>query len=49
MAALPIGANASIFAHRYGVYVQRATGAVVLSTLFSVVTLTALIWLFHNP
>lgn len=43
MAALPIGANASLFALRYGVYVQRATGAVFLSTLVSVLTLTVLI------
>ncbi len=43
MAALPVGANASLFAHRYGIYEQRATGAVFLSTILSVVTLSILI------
>ncbi|SDH25143.1 AEC family transporter [Roseospirillum parvum] len=48
MAALPIGANASLFALRYGLYIQRATGAVFLSTLFSVLTLTVLIGIFRS-
>ena len=43
MAALPIGANASLFAQRYEVYEDRATGAVFLSTVLSIVTLTIFI------
>jgi len=43
MAALPIGANASLFAQRYELYEHRATGAVFLSTVLSIITLTVLI------
>lgn len=41
-AALPIGALMFVLASGYGVYVQRATSAILLSTVFSVVTLSVL-------
>ncbi|MBM3564829.1 MAG: AEC family transporter [Alphaproteobacteria bacterium] len=42
MAALPAGANCFVVAQRYDIYVARASGGVLLSTLFSVITLSAL-------
>jgi malonate transporter len=43
MAAVPIGANVFIMAHNYEVYLARATSAVVISALLSVVTLAVLV------
>lgn len=45
-AALPIGLNAFIVAQRYGVYVDRSAGAVVLSNIVSVATLAAVLAAF---
>jgi len=45
-AALPTGANVYLFAQRYGVYVARSTSVVLVSTAFSVFTLTALLAIF---
>ncbi len=41
-AALPTGALVFVLANRYGLYIQRATAAIVISTLLSVGTLSAL-------
>jgi predicted permease len=41
-AALPTGALAFVLAQQYGIYVQRATAAIMVSTVLSVVTLSAL-------
>lgn len=46
MAALPTGALTFTLAQNYGIYVQRATSATLLSTVLSVITLSALLaWL----
>jgi hypothetical protein len=45
-AALPTGALVFVLANRYGVYIQRATAAIVVSTLLSVGTLSALFLYF---
>ena len=41
-AALPTGALVFVLAHRYGVYIQRATAAIVISTLLSVGTISGI-------
>jgi predicted permease len=41
MAALPPALNAFIMARQYDTWVQQASGAVLIGTLASVVTLTA--------
>ncbi|MDA1090793.1 MAG: AEC family transporter [Proteobacteria bacterium] len=43
MAAVPIGANVFIIAHKYEVYLARVTSAVVISAAVSVVTLAVLL------
>lgn len=46
MAALPAGALIFVVAQRYGVYVQRSSAMILISTLFSVITVSALLaWL----
>ncbi len=45
-AALPTGANVYLFAQRYGIYVARSTSVVLVSTAFSILTLTALLAIF---
>lgn len=42
MAALPAGANCFVIASRYGLYVQRASTAILLSTVISVATVSVL-------
>jgi hypothetical protein len=42
MAALPTGALVFVLANQYGLFIQRATAAIVISTLISVGTLSAL-------
>ena len=42
LAALPTGALAFVLAQQYGVYIQRATSAILLSTLASIATLSCL-------
>jgi len=44
MAALPPALNVFVIAQQYGTYVQRASGGILVGTLASVVTVTALIW-----
>ena len=41
-AALPTGALVFVLAQKYDLYVQRATAAIMVSTVLSVVTLSAL-------
>ena len=41
-AALPTGALTFVLAQRYGTYIQRATAVILISTVVSVVTLSAL-------
>jgi predicted permease len=43
LAALPTGSLVFVLAAQYGVYVQRATAAILVSTVLSVVTLSALL------
>jgi len=46
MAAMPSGVNVFVVAQQYGIYVQRAASAVLVSTVLSVITLSFLItWL----
>ena len=42
LAALPTGSLVFVLATQYGVYVQRATAAILVSTVLSVITLSAL-------
>lgn len=42
LSALPTGSLVFVLAQRYDIYVQRATAAILLSTVISVVTLSAL-------
>jgi predicted permease len=42
-AAVPIGANVYLVADRYEAYVQRASTAILASTVLSVVTVSALV------
>jgi predicted permease len=43
MAALPTGGLIFVLAQRYGVYVQRATAAILVTTIFSIVTVSLII------
>jgi predicted permease len=43
LAALPAGQNGFILAQRYGIYVQRSAGAVLITTAISVVTVSLLV------
>ncbi len=45
-AALPIGANVFVLAHKYEVYLARATSAMVISAVLSVVTLAVVLAFF---
>jgi predicted permease len=49
MAALPAGANCFVIASRYGVYVQRASSAILLSTVAAVVTVSILFSVWVPP
>jgi len=46
MAALPTGALAFVVAQRYGVYTQRASAIILVSTVLSVATVSALLVLY---
>ncbi len=48
-AALPAGANCFVVAQRYDVYVARASGGILLSTLVSVATLSILFSYWVGP
>lgn len=45
MAALPPALNVFVMANQYGVYVERASSAILIGTVASVVTVTLLLWL----
>jgi hypothetical protein len=45
MAALPPALNVFVFARQYDVWVEQASGAVLIGTLVSVVTLTSVMWM----
>ena len=45
MASLPPALNVFVMASQYGVYVERASSAILLGTLASVLTVTAVMWL----
>jgi predicted permease len=46
LSALPTGALVFVLAQQYGVYTQRSTSAILLSTVASVATLSALFAVF---
>ena len=48
-AAMPIGATVFILAHRYQVYLARATSALMISVVVSAVTLTVVLTIFMPP
>lgn len=48
MAALPPAVTAFVFARQYDAWVAQASSAVLLGTLLSVVSLTAVMWLVQN-
>lgn len=48
MAALPPAANVMVIARRYDTYVRRAAGAMVLSTVISIATVTVVLILLVN-
>jgi predicted permease len=48
-AASPAGANVYILANKYGLYVQRATGVVLVSTVLSLGTLISLFAILPKP
>ncbi len=45
MAALPPALNVFVLARQYDVWVEEASGSVLIGTLVSVVTLTSVMWL----
>ncbi len=45
MAALPPALNVFVMANQYGVYVQQASGIILIGTIVSVVTVTGLLYL----
>jgi predicted permease len=45
MAALPPALTAFVFARQYGTWIEHASSVVLFGTLFSVVTLTVVMWL----
>jgi predicted permease len=48
MAALPPALSVFVLARQYGAWVQPASGAVLLGTLVSVVTVTSVMWLIRH-
>ena len=48
MASLPPALNVFVMASQYRTYVERASSAILLGTLSSVVTVTTLLWLISN-
>ena len=42
LAALPTGVTVFVIAQRYGIYVQRSSALILVSTVLSLVTLSAL-------
>ncbi|MGE0499808.1 MAG: AEC family transporter [Rhizobiaceae bacterium] len=48
LAALPTATNVFVIAQQYGVWVQRASASILLTTLFSVATVTGLLYLIRS-
>ena len=48
MAALPPALSAYVFARQYDVWIEQASSAVLIGTLASVATLTAVMWLVQT-
>lgn len=48
MAALPTATNVFVIGQQYGVWVQRASASVLLTTVFSVATVTALLFAIRS-
>ena len=48
LATLPTATNVFVLAQQYGVWEERASSAVVVSTLFSIVTVTAFLYAAQN-
>ena len=48
LAGLPTATNVFVLAQQYGVWVQRASASVLITTMLSVVTVTALLYLIRN-
>ena len=45
MAALPPALNVFVFARQYDTWVEQASGAVLVGTIVSVLTLTSVMWM----
>ena len=48
LAALPTATNVFVIAQQYGVWVERASASILLTTLMSVATVTALLYLITS-
>jgi malonate transporter and related proteins len=48
MAALPPALSAYVFARQYDTWIEQASGVVLIGTLLSVATLTAVMWLVQT-
>ena len=48
MAALPPALSAYVFARQYDTWIEQASNVVLIGTLLSVVTLTAVMWLVQT-
>ena len=48
MAALPPALNVFVFARQYDAWVEQASSAVLIGTVVSVVTLTAVMWMVKS-
>ncbi len=48
MASLPTATNVFVLAQQYGVWVQRASASILVTTILSVVTVTGLITLITS-
>lgn len=48
LAALPTATNVFVIAQQYGIWVERASASILLTTLFSVVTVTGLLYLIRS-
>ena len=48
MAALPPALNVFVLARQYDVWVEEASGSILIGTLVSVFTLTSVMWLVQT-
>jgi malonate transporter len=47
LAALPTATNVFVIAQQYGVWVERASTSILATTVFSIVTVTGLLYLMQ--